>query len=164
MKQQAEAARGADGDTVTIYNSPPDWAPHQQIRAFLDPHLPRVQVPVDQSGTYDDDQAIPDYTLPRFRGNPKSNFQVMTPVLEYLRGYWTEEHQSPWWKGDGKGDIRTQEGRLHEIIHGYAAAAARSMTKYEYKAPNCLNHGLSCCTRRLKNTWCLRCWITLPPL
>ncbi len=143
MKQQTEAARGTDGNTVTIYSSPPDWAPHQQVRAFLDPHLPGVQVPVDQSGKYDDDQAIPDHTLPRFRGNPKSNFQVMSPVPEYLRGYWTEEHESLQWEGDGKGDIRTQEGRLREIIHGYATVAARSMTTYEYKAPDGLNHGLA---------------------
>ncbi len=67
----------------------------------------------------------------------------MTPVPEYLRGYWTKEHQSPQWKGDGKGDIRTQEGRLKEIIHGYAYAASRSMTTYEFKAPDGLNHGLS---------------------
>ncbi len=109
MKEQAEAAGGAGGDTVTIYSSPPDWMPRQQIRAFLDPHLPGVQVPADQSGKYDDDQAIPDHSLPRFQGNLKSNFQVMSPVPEYLRGYWTKEHQSPRWKGDGKGDIRTQE-------------------------------------------------------
>ena len=51
--------------------------------------------------------------------------------------------RAPQWKGDGKGDIRTQEGRLKEIIHGYAAAAAKTMTTYEFKAPNCLNHGLS---------------------
>ncbi len=130
MKQQAEAARGAGGDTVTIYSSPPDWTPRQQIRAFLDPYLPRVQVPVDQSGKYDNDQAIPDHALPRFQGNPKSNFQVMSPVPEYLRGYWTKEHQSPRWEGDGKGDIRTQEGRLKEIIQGYATVAARSVTTY----------------------------------
>ncbi len=67
----------------------------------------------------------------------------MSPVPEYLRGYWTKEHQSPQWKGDGKGDIRTQEGRVKEIIHGYVNAASRSMTTYEFKAPNCLNHGLS---------------------
>ncbi len=143
MKRQAEAAEGAGGDTVTIYSSPPNWEPQQQIRAFLDPHLPGVQVPMDQSGKYDDAQAIPDHSLQRFQGNPKSNFQVMSPVPEYLRGYWTKEHQSPQWEGDGKGDIRTQEGRLKEIIHGYAAAAARSVTTYEYKAPNGLNHGLS---------------------
>ena len=92
MKQQAEAARCADGDTVTVYISPPDWAPRQRIRAFLDPHLPGVQVPVSQLGKCDGDQAIPDHTLPRFRGNPKNNFQVMTPVPEYLRGYWTKAH------------------------------------------------------------------------
>ncbi len=62
MKQQAEAAGSAGGDTVTIYSSPPDWAPHQQIRSFLDPHLPGVQVPADQSGKYDDNQAIPDHS------------------------------------------------------------------------------------------------------
>ncbi len=28
MKQQAEAAGGVGGDTVTIYSSPLDWAPH----------------------------------------------------------------------------------------------------------------------------------------
>ena len=134
---------GEPADTITIYSSPPNWKPQQQIRAFLNPHLPGVQVPADQSGKYDDDQAIPDHSLPRFQGNPKSNFQVMSPVPEYLRGYWTKEHQSPQWEGDGKGDISTQEGRLKEIIHGYAAAAARSMTTYEYKAPNSLNHGLS---------------------
>ncbi len=143
MKQQAEAARGADLDTLTVYRSPPEWAPHQQIRASLDPHLPGEQVPVGQSVKYDDGQAIPDHTLPRFRGNPKSNFQVMTPVLEHLRGYWTQEHQSPRWKGDGKGDIRTQEGRLKEIIHGYAYAVSQRVTTYEFKAPDGLNHGLS---------------------
>ncbi len=143
MKQQAEAAGGADGNTVTIYKSPPDWAPRQRIRAFLDPHLPGVQVPVSQSWRGDSDQAIPDHTLPRFRGNLKNNFQVMTPVAEYLCGYWTKEHQSPRWKGDGEGDIRTQERRLKEIIHGYAYAASRSMTTYEFKAPDGLNHGLS---------------------
>ncbi len=97
---------------------------------------------MDQSGKYDDDQAIPDHSLPRFHGNPKSNFQVMLPVPECLRGYWTKEHQSPRWEGDGKGDIKMQEGRLKEIIHGYATAAARSVTTYEYKAPNGLNQGL----------------------
>ncbi len=40
MKQQAEAAGGADGYTITIYKTPPDWAPRQRVRAFLDPHLP----------------------------------------------------------------------------------------------------------------------------
>ncbi len=59
----------------------------------------------------------------------------MSPVPEYLRGYWMKEHQSPRWEGDGKGDIRTQECRLKEIIHGYATAAARNITTYEYKAP-----------------------------
>ncbi len=143
MKQQAEATGGVGGDTVTIYRSPPDWEPQQQIRAFLDPHLPGVQVPADQFGKHGDDQAISDHYLPSFQGNPKSNFQVMSPVPEYLREYWTKEHQSPRWKGHGKGDIRTQEGRLKEIIHGYAAVAARSITTYEYKAPNCLNHEMS---------------------
>ena len=52
MKQQAEAAGDVGRDIVTIYRSPPDWAPQQQIRAFLDPHLPGVQVPADQSGKY----------------------------------------------------------------------------------------------------------------
>ncbi len=66
----------------------------------------------------------------------------MSPVPEYLRGYWTQEHQSPRWEGDGKGDIRTQERRLQEIIKGYAALAARCMTTYEYKALGGLNHGL----------------------
>ncbi len=98
---------------------------------------------MSQAVKYDDGQAIPDHTLPRFRGNPKSNFQVMTPVPEHLRGYWTQEHQSPQWKGDGKGDIRTQEGCLKEIIHGYAYAASQRMTTYEFKAPDGLNHGLS---------------------
>ncbi len=37
----------------------------------------------------------------------------------------------------------SQEGRLKEIIKGYAALAARYVTTYEYKAPNSLNHGLS---------------------
>ena len=110
MKQQAEAAGGAGADTVTIYSPPPNWMPRQQIRAFLDPQLPGVQVPADQSWKYEDDQAIPDHTLPRFQGNPKSNFQVMSPVPEYLRGYWTKEHQSPCWEGDGKGDIRESGG------------------------------------------------------
>ncbi len=143
MKQQAEAAGGADGDTVTIYKSPPDWAPRQRARAFLDPHLPGVQVPVSQLGKCDGDQAIPDHTLPRFRGNPKNNFQVMTSIPEYLRGYWTKEHQSPQWKGDGEGDIRTQESRLKAIIQGYTYAASQRMTTYEFKAPDGLNHGLS---------------------
>ncbi len=143
MKQQAEAAEGTGMDTVTIYSLPSDWTPQQQIRAFWDPQLPGVQAPADQSWKYEDEQAIPDHTLPRFRGNPKNNFQVMMPVPEYLRGYWTNEHQSPHWEGDGKGDIRTQEGRLQEIIKGYAALAARCMTTYEYKAPGGLNHGLS---------------------
>ncbi len=128
---------------MTIYSSPPNWTPRQQLRAFLDPHLPGVQVPADQSGKYDDDQAIPDHALPRFQGNPKSNFQVKSPVKEYLREYWTKEHQSPHWEGDAKGDIRTQEGRLKEIIKGDAALAARCVTTYEYKDPNSLNHGLS---------------------
>ena len=143
MQQQAEAAGKAGADTVTIYSPPPGWTPRQQMRAFWDPQLPGVQVPADQAWKYEDDQAIPDHTLPRFRGNPKSNFQVMSPVPVYLRGYWTKEHQSPRWEGDGKGDIRTQEGRLKEIIQGYAALAARCVTTYEYKAPNSLNHGLS---------------------
>ncbi len=42
-----------------------------------------------------------------------------------------------------KGDIRTQEGRLKEIIHGYAYAASQRMTTYAFKAPDGLNHGLS---------------------
>ncbi len=97
----------------------------------------------EHSWDYDDDQAIPDYALPRFQGNPKNNYQVMSPVPEYLRGYWMKAHQSPRWEGDGKGDIRSQEGRLQEIIKGYAALATRCMTTYEYKAPSGLNHGLS---------------------
>ena len=160
MRQQAEAAGGASVDTVTLYSPPPNWTPRQQMRAFLDPQLPGVQVPADQSWDYEDNQAIPDHALPRFQGyednqaipdhalprfqgNPKNNFQVMSPVPEYLRGYWTKEHQSPHWEGDGKGDIQTQEGRLQEIIKGYAALAACCMTTYEYKAPGGLNHGLS---------------------
>ncbi len=43
MKQQAEAAGGVDGDTVTIYSSPPDWAPRQQIRAFWIPIYPECK-------------------------------------------------------------------------------------------------------------------------
>ncbi len=113
------------------------------MRAFLDPQLPGVKVSAEHSRDYEDDQAIPDYALPRFQGNPKNNYQVMSPVPEYLRGYWTKEHQSPRWEGDGKGDIRTQEGRLQEIIKGYAALATHCMTTYEYKAPGGLNHGLS---------------------
>ncbi len=70
------------------------------IRLFLTTEYPRV--PADQSGKCDDDQAIPDHALLRFQGNPKSNFQVMLPVPEYLRGYWTKEHQSPRLEGDGK--------------------------------------------------------------
>ncbi len=143
MKRQAEAAKDADEDTVTVYNSPPDWAPRQWIRAFLDPHLPGVQVPVSHLGKCDGDQTIPDHILPRFWGNPKNNFQVMTSVPEYLRGYWTKEHQTQQWKGDGEGDIRTQEGRLKAIIQGYTYAASQRMTTYEFKAPDCLNHGLS---------------------
>ncbi len=64
MKQQAEATRGVGEDTVTIYSSPPNWTPLQQLRAFLDPRLPGVQVPADQSGKCDDDQAIPDHGIP----------------------------------------------------------------------------------------------------
>ena len=143
MKQQAEAAGGASTDNVTLYSPPPNWTPRQQMRAFLDPQLPGVQVPADQSWDYEGNQAIPDHALPSFQGNPKSNFQVMSSVPECLRGYWTKEHQSPRWEGDGKGDIRTQEGRLQEIIKGYAALVACCVTTYEYKAPGGLNHGLS---------------------
>ncbi len=143
MKQQAEAAGGASVDAVTVYCPPPNLTSRQQMQAFLDPQLPGVQASVEQSWDYEDDQAIPDYALPRFQGNPRDNFQVMSPVPEYLRGYWTKEHQSPRWEGDGKGDIRIQEGRLQNIIKGYAALATRCMTTYEYKAPGGLNHGLS---------------------
>ena len=142
MKQQAEAAGGADTETLTIYCPPQGLSLRQQMRAYLDPHLPGIEVPADQSWKYEDDQAIPDHTLPRFLGNPKNNFQVMSPVPEYLHGYWTKEHQSPRWEGDGKGDIRTQESRLRAIITGYAARAVRCMTTYEYQAPGGLNHGL----------------------
>ncbi len=45
--------------------------------------------------------------------------------------------------GRRKGDIRTQEGNLQEIIKGYAALAASCMTTYEYTASGGLNHGLS---------------------
>ena len=45
--------------------------------------------------SYEDDQAIPDHALPRFRGNPKDNYQVMSPAPENLCGYWTKAHQSP---------------------------------------------------------------------
>ena len=45
--------------------------------------------------SYEDGQAIPDHALPRFQGNPEDNFQVLSPVPEYLRGYWTKAHQSP---------------------------------------------------------------------
>ncbi len=143
MKQQAEASGGTGTDTVTVYRAPPNLTSRQQIQAFLDPQLLGVQVPADQSWDYEDAQAIPDHALPRFWGNPPNNFQVMSPIPEYLRGYWTKEHQSPRWEGDGKGDFRTQEGRLQEIIKGYAALAARCMTIYEYKAPGGLNYGLS---------------------
>ncbi len=143
IKQQAEAAEEAGADTITIYSPPPDWTPRQQIRAFLGPPLPGVQVPADQAWKYEGNQAIPDHALPRFQGNPKSNLQVMSPVPEYLHGYWTKEHQSTHWESNGKGDIRTQEGRLKEIIQGYATLAAHCVTTYEYKAPNGLNHGLS---------------------
>ncbi len=51
--------------------------------------------------------------------------------------------RAPRWKEDGKGDIRTHEGHLKEIIHGYAYAASQRVTTYEFKAPNGLNHGLS---------------------
>ncbi len=98
------------------------------MRAFLDPQLLGVQMPADQSLDYEDNQAIPDHTLPRFQGNPKNNFQVMSHVPEYLRGYWTKDHQSPRWEGDGKGDIWTQEGRIQEIIKGYAALAPHCVT------------------------------------
>ncbi len=37
MKQQAEATRGAGGDTMTIYSSPPDWTPRQQYGRFWIP-------------------------------------------------------------------------------------------------------------------------------
>ncbi len=68
---------------------------------------------------------------------------MMSPVQENLRGYWTKAHQSPCRDGDGKGDIRIQEGRPQKVIKGYAALATRCMTTYEYKAPSGLNHGLA---------------------
>ncbi len=103
MQQQAETAGEKGAGTVTIYSPPSGWTPRQQLRAFLDPQLPGVQVPADQAWKYEDDQAIPDHALPRFRGNPKSHFPVMSPVPEYLRGYWTKEHQSPVGKATVRG-------------------------------------------------------------
>ncbi len=143
MKQQAAAAKGTSADEVTVYCPLQNLTPRQQMRALLDPQLPGVQVPVGRSWSYKEDQAIPDHTLPRFRGNPKDNCQVISPVPENLRGYWTQAHQGPRWEGDGKGDIRIQEGGLQKVIKGYAALPTRCMATYEYKAPDGLNHGLS---------------------
>ncbi len=143
MKQQAAATDRANVDEVTIYCPPPNLTPRQQMRALLDPQLPGAQVSKERSWDYEDDQAILDYALPRFQGNPKDNYQVMSPVPENLRGYWTQAHQRPRWEGDGKGDIRIQEGRLQKVIKGYATLATHCMTTYEYRAPSGLNHGLS---------------------
>ncbi len=95
MKQQAAVANRTNADEATIYCPPPNLTPRQQMRALLDPQLPGVQVSAEHSWDYEDDQAIPDYALPRFQGNPKDNYQVMSPVNENLRGYWTQAHQSP---------------------------------------------------------------------
>ena len=79
MKQQAAAAKGTSEEEVTVYCPPQNLTPRQQMRALLDPQLPGEQVPAGRSWRYEDDQAIPDYALPRFRGNPKDNYQVMSP-------------------------------------------------------------------------------------
>ncbi len=92
---------------------------------------------------HEDGQPIPDHALPRFQGNPVDNFNALSPVSDYLRGYWTKVHQSPHWKDDGDGDIRTQENCLRKVVTGYAARATRFMTTYEYQAPHGLNHRLS---------------------
>ncbi len=143
MRQQAAAAKETSEEEVTVYCPPRNLTPRQQMRALLDPQLPGTRVPAERPVSYEDDQAIPDHALPRFQGNPNDNYQVMSPVPENLRGYWTKAHQSARWEGDGKGDIRIQEGRLQKVIKGYAALATRCMTTYEYKAPGGLNHGLS---------------------
>ncbi len=143
MRQQAAATGRTSEGEVTIYCPLQNLMPRQQMRALLDPRLPGVQAPMGDPWRYEEDQAIPDYALPRFQGNPKDNYQVMSPVPENLRGYWTKGHQSPCWEGDGKGDIRIQEGRLQKVMKGYAALATWCMTTYEYKAPGGLNHGLS---------------------
>ncbi len=142
MKQQAAAAKGTR-EEVTLYCPPRNLEPRQQLRALLDPSLPGIQVPVVRSAAYEDGQPIPDHALPRFQGNPEDNFNVLASVPEHLRGYWTKEHQSPRWKGDGGADIRTQENRLRKVITGYAARATLFMTTYEYCGPHGLNHGLS---------------------
>ncbi len=140
MKQQAAAAEGTR-EEVTLYCPPQNLEPRQQL--LLDPSLPGVQVPVVHPAGYEDGQPIPDHALPRFQGNPEDNFNILAPVPEYLHGYWTKAHQSPRWKGDGEGDIRTQENHLQKVITGYAARATHFMTTYEYRAPGGLNHGLS---------------------
>ncbi len=142
MQQQAVAAEGTR-EEVTLFCPPLNLEPRQQLRALLDDSLPGVQVPVVHPTGHEDGQPIPDHTLPRFQGNPADNFNVLSPVPDYLRSYWTKMHQSPRWRGDGDGDIRTQENRLQKVITGYAAQVTHFMTTYEYRAPHGLNHGLS---------------------
>ncbi len=123
MKQQVATAEGTSEEEVTVYCPSQNLTPRQQMRALLDPQLPGVQVPVGHSWSYEDDQAIPDYALPRFRGNPKDTYQVMSPVPENLRGYWMQAHQGPGWEGDGKGDIQIQEVLFKKVIKGYGLSA-----------------------------------------
>ncbi len=60
--------------------------------------LPATQVTVVRPAEYAEGQPIPAHALPRFKANPLDNFNVMAPVAEWLRGYWTAAHQSLGWR------------------------------------------------------------------
>ncbi len=82
-------------EELTLYCPSRNLEPRQLLRAHLDAHFPGIQVPVVRPASYEEGQPIPDHALPRFQGNPVDNFNVMSPVSDYLHGYWTQEHQSP---------------------------------------------------------------------
>ncbi len=142
MQRQAAVTEGTRED-VTLYCPSRNLEPRQLLSAHLDAQLPGIGVPVVRPAGYKEGQPIPDHALPRFQGNPADNFNVMSLVPDYLCGYWTQEHQSPRWEGDTKGDIQTQENRLRKVITGYAARTTQVIMTYEFQAPHGLNHGLA---------------------
>ncbi len=70
-------------------------------------------------------------------------FYVLSSVPDYLRGYWTQEHESLRWEGATDGDVWLQETHLWRVIMGYATKTTRAIATYQYQAPHGVNHGLS---------------------
>ncbi len=140
MARRAAETNGTR-EEVTLYCPSRMLEPRQCLWAHLDPCLTGVRVMVVRPAEYEEGQPVSVHALPWSQENPLDNFNVLSPVPEWLRGHWTKAHQSPRWKGDTAGDIFLHKNRLQKLSLGIRPRCA--ITTYEYRAPRGLNHSLA---------------------